>query len=247
MMEQSSLVDAMLDHRNDLSDVKSVDSVFSSDSGVMATSEIFENDLQSITTEKLFNELQRVKEDLQSKDSEIRRANEIRENTNREIEDLTVSLFETAHSMVEQAKYAQANAEQKLQIKHLENSQLKKTVNELKQILNTCRLSFNMSTTNNSIDNILFREFTYISPCLTFPNANLSSRVLAAIERNDIVMETYNSKGNMNVFIRFTLAQLRRVSSLVKRFVTAFKSSTLTPNSVTQGMNVFVSFRNCST
>ncbi|CAF4089353.1 unnamed protein product [Rotaria sordida] len=86
-----------------------------------------------------------------------------------------------------------------------------------------------------------------ISPCLTFPNANLSSRVLAAIERNDIVMETYNSKGNMNVFIRFTLAQLRRVSSLVKRFVTAFKSSTLTPNSVTQGMNVFVSFRNCST
>ncbi|CAF4089338.1 unnamed protein product [Rotaria sordida] len=152
MMEQSSLVDAMLDHRNDLSDVKSVDSVFSSDSGVMATSEIFENDLQSITTEKLFNELQRVKEDLQSKDSEIRRANEIRENTNREIEDLTVSLFETAHSMVEQAKYAQANAEQKLQIKHLENSQLKKTVNELKQILNTCRLSFNMSTTNNSVN-----------------------------------------------------------------------------------------------
>ncbi|CAF4021144.1 unnamed protein product [Rotaria sordida] len=159
MMEQSSLVDAMLDHRNDLSDVKSVDSVFSSDSGVMATSEIFENDLQSITTEKLFNELQRVKEDLQSKDSEIRRANEIRENTNREIEDLTVSLFETAHSMVEQAKYTQANAEQKLKISNqtidalsLKNSQLKKTVNELKQILNTCRSSFNMSTTNNSVN-----------------------------------------------------------------------------------------------
>ncbi|CAF4328259.1 unnamed protein product, partial [Rotaria sordida] len=34
----------------------------------------------------------------------------------------------------------------------LENSQLKKTVNELKQILNTCRLSFNMSTTNNSVN-----------------------------------------------------------------------------------------------
>ncbi|CAF4400002.1 unnamed protein product, partial [Rotaria sordida] len=76
-----------------------------------------------------------------------------------------------------------------------------------------------MSTTNSSIDNILFREFTCweekpsmerdsslfmyriynedISPCLTFPNANLSSRILAAIERNDIVMETCNSKGNM--------------------------------------------------
>ncbi|CAF4286232.1 unnamed protein product, partial [Rotaria sordida] len=154
MMEQSSLVDAMLDHRNNLSDVKSVDSVFSSDSGVMATSEIFENDLQSITTEKLFNELQRVKEDLQSKDSEIRRANEIRENTNREIEDLTASLFETAHSMVEQAKYTQANAEQKLKISNqtidalsLKNSQLKKSVNELKQILNTCRSTFNMSNT----------------------------------------------------------------------------------------------------
>ncbi|CAF1219527.1 unnamed protein product [Rotaria sordida] len=225
-MEQSSLIDTMLDHRNDLSDVNSVDSTFSIDSGVMATPEIFEHDLRSITTEKLFNELQRVKDDLQSKDSEIRRANEMCENTNREIEDLTASLFETAHSMVEEAKHAQANAEQKLKISNqtidalsLENSQLKKTVNELKQILNTCRSSFNMSTTHSSIDNILFREFTCweekpsmerdsslfmyriynedISPCLTFPNANLSSRILAAIERNDIVMETCNSKGNM--------------------------------------------------
>ncbi|CAF4046603.1 unnamed protein product [Rotaria sp. Silwood2] len=222
-MEQCSLVDAMLDHRNDLSDVHSVDSI---DSGVMGTAEVFEHDLQSIGTEKLFNELQRVKEDLKSKDGEIRRANEIRQNTDREIEDLTASLFESAHAMVEQAKYAQANAEQKLKISNqtidaliLENSQLKKSVNELKQILNSCRSSSNMSTTNNSIDNTLLREFTCweekpsmerdsslfmyriynedILPCLTFPNADLSSRVLAAIERNDVVMEACNSKGNM--------------------------------------------------
>ncbi|CAF1292919.1 unnamed protein product [Rotaria sp. Silwood1] len=222
-MEQCSLVNAMLNHGNDLSDVHSLDSI---DSGVMGTSEVFEHDLQSITTEKLLNELQRVKEDLKSKDGEIRRANEMRENTNREIEDLTASLFESAHSMVEQAKYAQANAEQKLKVSNqtidaliLENSQLKKSVNELKQILNSCRSSSNMSTTNNSIDNILFREFTCweekpfierdsslfmyriynedILPCLTFPNADLSSKVLAAIERNDVVMEACHSKGIM--------------------------------------------------
>lgn len=42
----------------------------------------------------LLNELQRVKEDLKSKDDEIKRAYELRENTDREIEDLTSSLFE---------------------------------------------------------------------------------------------------------------------------------------------------------
>ena len=67
---------------------------FSTDSGGLTTQEIYEHDLSSITSEKLFKELQRVKEDLKSKDSEIQRANEIRENTDREIEDLTASLFE---------------------------------------------------------------------------------------------------------------------------------------------------------
>lgn len=107
-MNQSSLVD---DHRNDLSDANSVDSyvwrkssinhpgdfsfrAFSIDSGVVTTQEIFENDLSSITAEKLFHELQRVKEDLKSKDKEIHRANELRANTDQEIEELTASLFE---------------------------------------------------------------------------------------------------------------------------------------------------------
>jgi predicted nucleic acid-binding Zn-ribbon protein len=67
---------------------------FSTDSGVMTTQEVYEHDLSSITAEKLFNELQRVKEDLKSKDSEIRQAHELRQNTDREIEDLTASLFE---------------------------------------------------------------------------------------------------------------------------------------------------------
>jgi hypothetical protein len=60
----------------------------------VTTQEVLENDLSSITTERLFNELQRVKEDLKSKDIEIHRANELRENTDRQIEDLTASLFE---------------------------------------------------------------------------------------------------------------------------------------------------------
>ncbi len=54
---------------------------FSIDSGVVTIQEVFEND----STEKWFNELQRVKKDLKSKD------NEICENTDRKIQDLTAS------------------------------------------------------------------------------------------------------------------------------------------------------------
>jgi len=48
----------------------------------------------------LLNELQRVKEDLKNKDNEIKRAHELRENTDREIEDLTSSLFEVKFCFV---------------------------------------------------------------------------------------------------------------------------------------------------
>jgi hypothetical protein len=48
----------------------------------------------STTSTTILNELQRVKEDLKNKDIEIQRAHEIRANTDREIEDLTASLFE---------------------------------------------------------------------------------------------------------------------------------------------------------
>jgi hypothetical protein len=60
----------------------------------VTTQEVFENDLSSMTAEKLFHELQRVKDDLKLKDKEICRATELRQNTDREIEDLTASLFE---------------------------------------------------------------------------------------------------------------------------------------------------------
>ncbi|CAF0902107.1 unnamed protein product [Adineta steineri] len=228
MMEQSSLSEVVFDHRNDLSDAKSVDSAFSIDSVGGTTQEVFEHDLSSITAEKLFNELQRVKEDLKSKDDEVRRANELRENTDQEIQELTASLFESAHAMVEQAKYAQANAEQKLQVSNqtmdaliLENTHLKKSVSELKQILNSCRKSSPVSNNHNSIDNMLLREFTCwdekpsierdgslfmyrvynedILPCVTFPNAALSTRVLEAIERNDVVMEKCHSTETMKM------------------------------------------------
>ena len=67
---------------------------FSIDSGVVACQDLHEYDSSSNTAEKLFHELQRVKEDLKCKDHEILRANQIRESTDREIEDLTASLFE---------------------------------------------------------------------------------------------------------------------------------------------------------
>jgi hypothetical protein len=51
---------------------------------------------QSTASTTILNELQRVKEDLKNKDIEIQRAHEIRANTDREIEDLTASLFEVS-------------------------------------------------------------------------------------------------------------------------------------------------------
>ena len=66
---------------------------FSIDSGM------FENEFSTdISKEKLFNELQRVKDDLNLKEKEIRRAKELRENTDREIEDLTALLFQVMFS-----------------------------------------------------------------------------------------------------------------------------------------------------
>ncbi|UJR37718.1 hypothetical protein I4U23_030413 [Adineta vaga] len=278
MMEQTSNnnhpSDSIPDHRSDISDANSVDSAFSIDNVVGPSSESLEHSSSATT---LLDELQKVKDDLRTKDEQIQRAHEMRQNTDREIEDLTASLFESAHSMVEQAKYAQANAEQRLKTANqtvdalvVENTQLKKTVSELKEIINNCRSS--SSFTNRSIplistissteqqllqppqssirqmvreklhkrsssdlqqslssieislqtdtnvddwpmvDNVLLREFARweekpsigqdlsafmhrvygedISPCLTFPNSDLSSKILTAIEQNDVTMET---------------------------------------------------------
>jgi hypothetical protein len=76
--------------------------------------------------------------------------------------------------MVDQAKHAQANAEEKLRVSNqtvsrekekrpasssslqiealvLENTQLKKTVSELKQILNSCRTPSDMSANHSNV------------------------------------------------------------------------------------------------
>ena len=66
-------------------------SAFSIENGVGITPEIVEH---STSAARLLSELQRVKEDLKNKDVEIQRAYQMRENTDREIEDLTSSLFE---------------------------------------------------------------------------------------------------------------------------------------------------------
>ena len=66
-------------------------SAFSIENGVGITPEIHEH---STSAARLLGELQRVKEDLKNKDVEIQRAYQMRENTDREIEDLTASLFE---------------------------------------------------------------------------------------------------------------------------------------------------------
>ena len=117
-MEPLSLID-----RKDLSDVHSVHSYVALfvdrsrhrrsrsriDSGIVTTQEILESDLTPIAAERLFDELQRVKDDLQSKDVQIRRANELRVNTDREIEDLTASLFEVNTSTRDWFKQARSS------------------------------------------------------------------------------------------------------------------------------------------
>lgn len=74
---------------------------FSIENGVGTTPEIVEHTTSAAT---LLNELQRVKEDLKNKDNEIRQAYELRENTDREIEDLTSSLFEVRDRSAEKLR-----------------------------------------------------------------------------------------------------------------------------------------------
>lgn len=78
-------------NNKELMNVFNVSRAFSTDNGTVATPEPIEH---SASPTKLLHELKRVKEDLKNKDIEIQRAHEIRENTDREIEDLTASLFE---------------------------------------------------------------------------------------------------------------------------------------------------------
>ena len=52
------------------------------------------HDLSPTSIEKLFDELQHAKQDLKCKDNELCRINELRAQTNGELEDLTASLFE---------------------------------------------------------------------------------------------------------------------------------------------------------
>ena len=73
------------------SESDNVSRAFSIDHSGVISPEPIEHSSSATT---LLNELQKVKEDLKNKDEEIQRAYEMRQNTDREIEDLTASLFE---------------------------------------------------------------------------------------------------------------------------------------------------------
>lgn len=72
----------MLKHQQDSTDANSLHSI---DSGML---------IDSVNIEELYNELQQMKDDLQEKDKEIQRAKDLRDKTDREIHELTASLFQ---------------------------------------------------------------------------------------------------------------------------------------------------------
>lgn len=86
---------------------------------------------------KLQEELMRAKETLQLKDEEVEQLSRVREEVDREITELTASLFEEAHAMVHEANVKRAAAERKSREAYGKIDALQAEISALKMLVLT--------------------------------------------------------------------------------------------------------------
>lgn len=86
---------------------------------------------------KLQEELKRAHEELKLKDEEVGRLSRIRQDVEAEVEDLTASLFQEAHKMVQEANMRQATAERLLEESRMKAEVLAAEVTALKTLVLT--------------------------------------------------------------------------------------------------------------
>ncbi|KAF2902245.1 hypothetical protein ILUMI_03943 [Ignelater luminosus] len=89
------------------------------------------------TFTKLQKELQEAHQELKLRDEEVNRLSRIRQDVEAELEDLTASLFQEAHNMVQEAKEKQATAEKALRESQMKVDVLTAEVAALKTLVLT--------------------------------------------------------------------------------------------------------------
>uniref|UniRef100_A0A5F9CI47 RAB3A interacting protein like 1 n=1 Tax=Oryctolagus cuniculus TaxID=9986 RepID=A0A5F9CI47_RABIT len=131
-------------------------------------------------SEFLKEELHKAQKELRLKDEECERLSKVREQLERELEELTASLFEEAHKMVREANMKQAASEK----------QLKEARGKVDTTLFAEFQAWRESPTLDKSSPFLERVYREdVGPCLDFTVQELSALVRAAVEDNTLTIE----------------------------------------------------------
>ncbi|XP_064432395.1 guanine nucleotide exchange factor for Rab-3A isoform X6 [Mirounga angustirostris] len=124
-------------------------------------------------------------QELKLKDEECERLSKVREQLERELEELTASLFEEAHKMVREANMKQAASEK----------QLKEARGKVDTTLFAEFQAWRESPTLDKTCPFLERVYREdVGPCLDFTMRELSALVRAAVEDNTLTIEPVASQ-----------------------------------------------------
>ncbi|XP_044775327.1 guanine nucleotide exchange factor for Rab-3A isoform X2 [Neomonachus schauinslandi] len=136
-------------------------------------------------SEFLKEELHKAQKELKLKDEECERLSKVREQLERELEELTASLFEEAHKMVREANMKQAASEK----------QLKEARGKVDTTLFAEFQAWRESPTLDKTCPFLERVYREdVGPCLDFTMQELSALVRAAVEDNTLTIEPVASQ-----------------------------------------------------
>ncbi|XP_007462224.1 PREDICTED: guanine nucleotide exchange factor for Rab-3A isoform X2 [Lipotes vexillifer] len=136
-------------------------------------------------SEFLKEELHKAQKELKLKDAECERLCRVRGQLERELEELTASLFEEAHKMVREANMKQAASEK----------QLKETRGKVDTTLFAEFQAWRESPTLDKTSPFLERVYREdVGPCLDFTMQELSALVRAAVEDNTLTIEPVASQ-----------------------------------------------------
>nr|KAF6279516.1 RAB3A interacting protein like 1 [Pipistrellus kuhlii] len=131
-------------------------------------------------SEFLKEELHKAQKELKLKDEECERLCRVREQLERELEELTASLFEEAHKMVREANTKQAASEK----------QLKEARGKVDTTLFAEFQAWRESPSLDKDSAFLGRVYREdVGPCLDFTAQELSALVRAAVEDNTLTIE----------------------------------------------------------
>lgn len=116
------------------------------------------DEIRAHAFEKLQEELMKAKEALQLKDEQVSQLSKVRDEMDREIEELTANLFQEAHKMVNEANVGQAAAQKRLQEANGKIEVLQAEVQALKTLVITSTPSMPSNHSNSTKKTSILRR-----------------------------------------------------------------------------------------